>query len=479
MSGFFGVASRDDCVHDLFFGTDYQSHLGTQRGGMAVTRDGAFTRFIHDIRNSQFRSKFEDDVKRLVGHAGVGVISDFEDQPILVSSHLGTFAIVTVGVVQNADALAREGFKRRSAHFSEVAGGGINPTELVATLINAEDSFESGIRLAQEQIEGSCSILVLTADGIWAARDRLGRTPVAIGRREGAWCAATESCALPNLGYEPDRDLGPGEIVRITAEGVERVQPPGDAMQICAFLWVYYGYPSSSYEGINVEGTRYRCGASLARRDDVEVDLVAGIPDSGTAHAIGYAMEAGLRYARPFAKYTPTWPRSFMPQDQSVRDLVARMKLIPIRELIAGQRILFCEDSIVRGTQLQDIVQRVYDYGGREVHMRPACPPLVFGCKFLNFSRSRSSLDLAARKAIREIEGDENTVKPEVYADHATSEHAEMVERIRSRLKLTTLRYQRLPDLVDAIGLPKEKLCTYCWDGCEGCAAVTTPERGP
>ena len=470
MSGFFGVASRDDCVQDLFFGTDYQSHLGTQRGGLAVRNGDGIKRIIHDIRNAQFRSKFDDDVRRLSGHAGVGVISDYEDQPILVRSHLGTYAIVTVGVVHNAEELARKAFKRRSAHFSEMMGETVNPTELVATLINHEDSFEAGIRSAQEQVEGSCSMLLLTDEGLYAARDRLGRTPVAVGRREGAWCASSETCAFPNLGYEVDRQLGPGEIVLVTEGGVEQKQPPGDHMQVCAFLWVYYGYPSSSYEGINVEDARYRCGAALARADDVEVDLVAGIPDSGTAHAIGYAMEAGVTYGRPFVKYTPTWPRSFMPQDQAIRDMVARMKLIPIRELIEGRRIVFCEDSIVRGTQLQDIVQRVYDFGGREAHMRPACPPLVFGCKFLNFSRSRSSLDLAARKAIREMEGDENTARPEVYADHTTAEHGEMVERIRSRLKLTTLRYQTLPDLVDAIGLPKEKLCTYCWDGCEGCA---------
>ncbi|HSG08947.1 MAG TPA: amidophosphoribosyltransferase [Longimicrobiales bacterium] len=471
MSGFFGVASRDDCVQDLFFGTDYQSHLGTQRGGLAVRNGDGIRRIIHDIRNAQFRSKFDDDVRRLSGRAGVGVISDYEDQPILVSSHLGTYAIVTVGVVNNADQLVRRAFKRRSAHLSETVDGAINPTELVATLINHEDSFEAGIRSAQEQVEGSCSMLLLTDEGMYAARDRLGRTPVAVGRREGAWCASSETCAFPNLGYEVDRHLGPGEIVLVTADGVEQKQTPGDAMQVCAFLWVYYGYPSSSYEGINVEDTRYRCGAALARADDVEADMVAGIPDSGTAHAIGYAMEAGIRYARPFVKYTPTWPRSFMPQDQSIRDMVARMKLIPIRELIDGKRIVFCEDSIVRGTQLQDIVQRVYDYGGREAHMRPACPPLVYGCKFLNFSRSRSSLDLATRKAIREMEGDEDTAKPEVYADHTTGEYGEMVERIRSRLKLTTLQFQRLPDLVDAIGLPKEKVCTYCWDGCEGCGA--------
>ena len=468
MSGFFGVASRQDCVQDLFFGTDYQSHLGTMRGGLAVKHNGGFTRFIHDISNTQFRSKFDDDVKHLSGRTGIGVISDYEDQPILVSSHLGTYAIVTVSVVQNAEALAARAFAKKSAHFSEIAGGYVNPTELVATLINEENTFEAGIESAQAQIEGSCSILLLTDHGIYAARDRVGRTPITLGQKDGAFCASSETCAFPNLDFEIDRYLGPGEIVLITEDGVEQKKAPGDKMQVCSFLWVYYGYPATYYEGINVENVRYRCGAALARKDDTEVDIAAGIPDSGVAHAIGYAIEAGVPYKRPFVKYTPTWPRSFMPQDQSIRDLVARMKLIPIKELIEGQRIAFCEDSIVRGTQLQDIVQRVFDYGGKEVHMRPACPPLVFGCKFLNFSRSRSLLDLAARKAIKEIEGDENTDRPEVYADETTAEYAEMVERIRSRLKLTSLQYQALPDLVDAIGLPKEKLCTYCWDGCEG-----------
>jgi amidophosphoribosyltransferase len=469
MSGFFGVVSRSDCVEDLFFGTDYQSHLGTQRAGLAVRNGAGIQRFIHDIRNAQFRSKFDEDVTKLQGGTGIGIISDYEDQPILVSSHLGTYAIVPVSVIHNADALAARAFRDKKTHFSEMAGGSVNPTELVATLINAEDTFTDGITRALEEIEGSCSILILSDHGIYAARDQWGRTPVILGTKEGAWCASTESCAFPNLDYELERDLGPGEIVLMTPDGVEEKRPPGDKMQICSFLWVYYGYPSSSYEGINVEDVRYRCGAALARRDDVEVDLVAGIPDSGTAHAIGYANAAGVPYRRPFVKYTPTWPRSFMPQDQSIRDLVARMKLIPIRELMAGQRMVFCEDSIVRGTQLQDIVQRVFDYGGREVHMRPACPPLVFGCKFLNFSRSRSVLDLATRKAIREIEGDENTPTPEAYADHRSDKYQEMVRRIGSRLRLTSLKYQELPDLVEAIGLPKERLCTFCFDGCEGC----------
>jgi len=466
MGGFFGVAAKSECVSDLFFGTDYHSHLGTMRGGLAtVNRDG-FTRYIHDITNAQFRSKFEGDIGTMKGRLGIGVISDYEDQPLIIGSHLGTYAIVTVGVIQNTAELAQREFKDRAAHFSEMAGNEINPTELVAALICREESFEAGITAAQEVIEGSCSILLLTAEGIYAARDRMGRTPVVIGHKENAYCVTMETSAFPNLDYEVERYLGPGEIVWITADGVEQRKAPGDRMQICSFLWVYYGYPSSCYECINVEDARNRCGAALARRDDTEVDMAAGIPDSGTAHAIGYAVEAGVPYRRPFVKYTPTWPRSFMPQDQTIRDMVARMKLIPVRELIQGQRILFCEDSIVRGTQLQDIVQRVYDYGATEVHMRPACPPLVYGCKFLNFSRSRSVLDLAARKAMKELEGDENA-HPEEYADSTSDRHCAMVDRIRKRLRLTTLKYQLLDDLVEAIGLPREKLCTYCWSGDE------------
>jgi len=471
MGGFFGVVSKTDCVSDLFFGTDYHSHLGTVRGGLAVKRDGDFSRVIHDITNAQFKSKFESDIGRMRGRWGIGVISDYEDQPLLIGSHLGTYAIVTVGAVTNAAELARQAFRKKTTHFSEMSGCEINPTELVATLINQGNSFTEGIQIAQDAIEGSCSMLLLTDQGVYAARDRSGRTPVIIGRRSDgdAWAATFETCALPNLGYEVERDLGPGEIVRITPEGVEQMKGPGDCMQICAFLWVYYGFPASSYEGINVEASRNRCGAALARREQLEVDVVAGIPDSGTAHAIGYAVEAGVPYRRPFVKYTPTWPRSFMPQDQAIRDLVARMKLIPIRELIQGQRILFCEDSIVRGTQLKDIIQRVFEYGAEQVHMRPACPPLVHGCKYLNFSRSRSVLDLAGRKAIEKIEG-HHEAHLEEYADPESERYRRMLEHIRKQLKLTSLEYQRLDDLVAAIGLPKEKLCTYCWDGCEGCA---------
>jgi len=466
MGGFFGVASKEDCAHDLFFGTDYHSHLGTMRGGLAVRNDGGVTRFIHDITNAQFRSKFEGDLPRLSGSRGIGVISDYEDQPLVIRSHLGTYAIVTVGVVKNADALAGKAFSKRATHFSEMSGGEVNPTELVATLINREGTFEDGIRNAQKAVEGSCSILLLTDHGIYAARDRLGRTPAVIGEKDGGFVVTLETCALSNLDCRVRSYLGPGEIVLITEDGVEQKKPPGNQMQICSFLWVYYGYPASSYEGINVEAVRNRCGAALARNDNVQIDFVAGIPDSGIAHAIGYANEAGIPYRRPFVKYTPTWPRSFMPQDQETRDLVAKMKLIPVDELIQGKRLLFCEDSIVRGTQLKDTIQRLYDAGAQEVHMRPACPPLVYGCKFLNFSRSRSELDLAARKAVRELEGDGDAALAE-YATAGSDRYCAMVDRIRQRLGLTSLRYQKLEALVEAIGLPKEKLCTYCWDGAE------------
>jgi amidophosphoribosyltransferase len=392
------------------------------------------------------------------------VISDYEDQPLLIRSHHGVYALVTVGRVNNLEAIVKDALTRRGTHLSELKGNEDNPTEVVATLINQEATLVDGIRWAQRAIQGSCSLLLLTPDAIFAARDRLGRTPVVLGRKDGAWCIALESSALPNLGYEPVRDLGPGEIVRVTPDGAEVVAPPGEHMQICSFLWIYYGYPASNYEGINTEAARNRCGQALARNHDVEADCVAGIPDSGIGHAIGYASESGIPYRRPFVKYTPTWPRSFMPQEQRVRDLVASMKLIPIRDLIEGKRLLFCEDSIVRGTQLRDIIRRVFDCGAREVHMRPACPPLMHGCRYLNFSRSKSELDLAARRAVEELEGDASRDLDE-YSDASSDRYARMVERIRQRLNLTTLRYQTLPDMVSAIGLPREKLCTYCWNG--------------
>ena len=477
MGGFFGVVSAEDCVDDLFYGTDYHSHLGTKRGGLAVRNSEGFVRFIHNIENAQFRSKFDDDIMKMHGGKGIGVISDLEDQPLLIGSHLGTYAIVTVGLVRNAAGLAKEAFGKKT-HFSEMSGGEINQTELVATLINQGATFEEGIRIAQEAVEGSCSLLLLTDHGVYVARDRMGRTPVAIGAKPGAMAAASETCAFANLGYEVHKYLGPGEIVLMTEDHVEQKASPGRQMQVCSFLWVYYGFPASNYEGINVEMVRYRCGAALARNDDVEIDMVAGIPDSGTAHAIGYANEASVPYGRPFVKYTPTWPRSFMPQDQQIRDLVARMKLIPIREFISGRKLLFCDDSIVRGTQLTDTIQRLYDYGAAEVHMRLACPPLVFGCRFLNFSRSRSELDLAGRTAIKQLEGQDDAHLDE-YADSDSDRHAAMVDTIRKRLNLTTLKYQKLDDLVDCIGLPKEKLCTYCWDGaCPGKSDVAAGLQG-
>jgi len=464
VGGFFGIVSKTDCVQDLFYGTDYHSHLGTKRGGLAVANGDGIVRYIHNIENAMFRSKFEHDVQKLRGSRGIGVISDYEDQPLLIRSHLGNFAIVTVGVVKNIDQLVQKAFRRNRLHFSEMRGGEINPTEVVAALINQEESYEDGIRNVGDSITGSCSMLLLTDDGVIAARDKKGRTPVIIGKKAGSYAVAMETCAFPNLDFETVRDLGPGEIVRITAEGVRPLAPALPKSQICAFLWVYYGYPASSYEGINVEAARNRCGAMLAKNDGVKIDIVAGIPDSGIGHGLGYAAQAGIPFRRPFVKYTPTWARSFMPQNQTVRDLVARMKLIPIRENIAGKRLLFCEDSIVRGTQLKDTIQRLYDFGALEVHMRPACPPLVYACPFLNFSRSKSELDLAGRKAIRELEGPEPGGISD-YTKAGSEKYGKMVGSIAKRLNLTTLKYQRLEDLVAAIGLPKEKVCTFCWDG--------------
>ena len=476
MGGLFGSVSTKDCVQDVFYGTDYHSHLGTHRGGMAVANGAGYDRVIHDITTSQFRSKFQTDVDAMKGHSGIGVISDTEDQPLIIGSHLGRYAIATVGRIRNADELAQNALCGRRAHLSEMSGDEINPTELVATLINQESTFEDGIRSVQELVDGSCSMLVLTEDGLYAARDKYGRTPLMIGAKPETFAVTLETCALPNLGYQVTRSLGPGEIVRLTPDGVDLIQPPGEHMQICSFLWVYFGYPASSYEGINVELVRNRCGALLARHDDVEVDLVAGIPDSGTGHAIGYSNEAKMPYGRPFVKYTPTWPRSFMPQDQSTRDLVAGMKLIPVPELIEGKRLLFCEDSVVRGTQLRDTIRRLFDWGAKEVHMRPACPPLAHGCRFLNFSRSKSELDLAARRAIQRLEGSKDPCMSE-YVRCNSEKYEAMVDLIREQLGLTTLKYQPLECLVEAIGLPKEKLCTYCWDGVDSrpCCASAPP----
>lgn len=463
MGGFFGCVSREDCVTDIFYGTDYHSHLGTKRGGMAVWNRHGLKKTIKNIENTYFRTKLEPELAGLSGRKGVGVISDTDAQPLIIGSHLGTFGIVMVGKINNLMDIARQAFKQ-GHHFSEASEGAVNPTELVAMLINQKGSFEAGIAHVQEIIQGSCSLLLLTEKGIYAARDRLGRTPVVIGRKGGTFAATSETCALFNLGYETELYLGPGEIVLFTADGYEQRRPPGTEMQVCSFLWVYYGYPASSYEGINVEEVRYRCGWALADRNEISIDFVAGIPDSGIGHAIGYANRKQVPYRRPFVKYTPTWPRSFMPHDQRMRDLVAKMKLIPIPQIIAGKRLLFCDDSIVRGTQLKDNAQILYDFGAKEVHMCTACPTLIYPCEFLNFSASRSSLDLIGRKVIHDLEGG-NMEALDEYAVSGSARNQAMVEKIREQLLLTSLKFQLLEDMVDAIGLPKEKLCTHCWDG--------------
>lgn len=464
MGGFFGVASREDCVASLFYGTDYHSHLGTRRGGLAVAGRDGISRFIHDITNAQFRSKFAPDLPKLAGRAGIGVISDSEDQPLIIGSHLGTWALVMVGVVRNSQALARDLCRAHGAHFSEMTGSEVNPAEIVAALISREESFEAGIRAAQEAIDGSCSLLLLTGEAIWAARDLQGRTPVVLGASPEGNAVAMETCAFANLGFEPVRELGPGEVVKMDPEGFETRRHPAERCRLCAFLWVYYGYPSSSYEGVNVEEFRYRDGTSMADADDVRADGVAGIPDSGTSYAVGYSHRTGIPFVRPFVKYTPTWARSFMPQSQEDRELVARMKLIPIRELADGRSLVFCDDSIVRGTQLGDTFGRLYRIGAREIHLRIACPPLLFGCRFLNFSRSRSEMDLAARRAVRELEGIADAVPPG-YLSETSAEYAAMTDTIARSLALTSLRYQTIDGMLGAIGAPSARVCTYCWTG--------------
>ena len=486
MGGFFGAASTNDCVTDVFFGTDYHSHLGTRRGGMAVYGKNGFQRSIHNIENSPFRTKFERDVEELKGNSGIGSISDNEPMPLLIQSHLGSYAIVTVGKINNEDELVRQAFENGHIHFMEMSGGRINATELTAALINQRESLVDVLLYAQEMIEGSMSILLLTPEGIYASRDRYGRTPVVIGKKEGAHCVSFESHAYINLGYRDCMELGPGEIALIKPDGFQSLSRPRKEMKICSFLWVYYGYPTSSYEGVNVEEMRYHCGERLAMRDHVcsgqcsgcpghasetsvsavQPDLVAGVPDSGIAHAIGYANASGIPFARPFIKYTPTWPRSFMPTNQSQRNLIAKMKLIPVDALIRDKKLLLIDDSLVRGTQLGETTEFLYQSGAKEVHIRMACPPLLFGCKYLNFSRSNSELDLITRRVIRDREGD--VVSRELltdYADPDSRNYAEMVEEIRRRLNFTSLGYHRLDDLIESIGLPKEKLCTYCWDG--------------
>ncbi len=468
MGGFFGVASKEDCVFDLYFGTDYHSHLGTRRGGMVVygKKDG-FDRAIHNIENAPFRTKFDKDVNNMQGNIGIGCISDYEPQPLMVRSHHGTYAIATVGRINNADQLTQELFSGGHGHFLEMSGGDINTTELVASLLDQKDNLIEGIRYAQEVIDGSMTILVMTEKGIYAARDLHGRTPVSIGKKAGAHCISFESFAYLNLGYVFERELGPGEIAVVTPEGVHTLAQPGKKMKICTFLWVYYGYPSSSYEGVSVEKMRYNCGTLLAGRDDVKPDTVAGVPDSGTAHAIGYANTSGVPFSRPFIKYTPTWPRSFMPVIQTQRNLIAKMKLIPVQDLIENKRLLLIDDSIVRGTQLRETTEFLYQSGAKEVHIRPACPPLLFGCKYLNFSRSTSEMDLIARRVLREMEQEGREIDLADYVDPDTPEYAEMVKRIGRKLNFTTLRYHRLDDMIASVGIERDKLCTYCWDGKE------------
>lgn len=473
MGGFFGVVSRNDCVADLFYGTDYHSHLGTRRGGLAVTgENGVIRRYIHDITNAQFRSKFDSDIPKLAGRCGIGVISDLEDQPLLIRSHLGFYGIVTVGKINNINDLTTS-IEERHIHFSEQSMGELNPTEVVASLINTQYSFPDGIRHAMNAVRGSCSMLVMHDGCIFAARDKYGRTPVIIGKKKDGYAVGMETSSFPNLEYEFERELGPGEIVQITQDGIISLKKPEKLMQICSFFWVYFGYPSSNYEGKNTETVRYENGALMARKDNADIDSVCGIPDSGVAHAIGYANAAGKPYMRALVKYTPTWPRSFMPQSQRIRDLVARMKLIPIDEQIKGKKLLFCDDSIVRGTQFKTIAKRLFGRGAKEVHLRSASPPLAFPCLFLNFSRSRSELDLAARRVINSLEGGEPS--PSVLKEYVTAgtpRYERMVEEIRKSLGLTTLKYQSIEDLVKAIGLPKERICTFCFDGCDpsGCA---------
>ena len=471
MGGMFGVVSRKDCVTDLFFGIDYHSHLGTKKGGIAVYGENGFNRAIHNISNSPFRTKFENDIKEMSGKMGIGCISDNEPQPLLINCRLGSYAIVSVGRVANMEELIQDAFDNGHTHFLEMSGGEVNQTELIAAMINQKDTYVDGIINVLRKVKGSISFMLMTKDGLYLVRDKLGRTPLNIGKGENGFCASFESHAYINLGYTDYKELGPCEVVYVTSEGVEEIRPARTGkMKICSFLWVYYGYPTSAYEGVNVEEMRYRCGSMLAKRDgdSVHPDIVAGVPDSGIAHAIGYANESGIPYARPFIKYTPTWPRSFMPTNQSQRDLIARMKLIPVQALIEDKKLLLIDDSIVRGTQLRETTEFLYRSGAKEVHIRPACPPLLYGCKYLNFSRSKSEMDLITRRVIQEQEGGE--VSAEVlkeYSDPCSDRYANMIEEIRRIQNFTSLRYHRLDDLLESIGIDPSQVCTYCFDGRE------------
>ena len=472
MGGFFGATLKRDCVIDVFFGVDYHTHLGTRRGGMAVfDREKGFHRQIHNINNTPFRTKFEKDLIEFSGNSGIGCISDTDPQPLLVRSHLGLYAITTVGLIKNADELVERYFSDHGHQFMAMSSGEVNQTELVAALINQKDSLEEGIRHAQEEIHGSATVLLLPNDGsIIAARDLMGRLPVLVGKSDEGCCVSFESFAYQKLGFADHYELGPGEIVRITPDGVEQLTPPGEKMKICAFLWSYYGYPNSTYEGKNVEVMRYRNGEIMARGEREngtlpDVDYVAGIPDSGIPHAIGYANETKKAFARPFVKYTPSWPRSFTPPTQALRNQVAKMKQIPVPELIEGKKLMFIDDSIVRGTQLQETVDFLYDNGAKEVHMRSACPPLMYGCKYLNFSSSRSEMELLTRRTVQELEGDEGQLHLDEYADASTERGKCMLKRICEKFGFDSLGYQSLDGLLEAIGLDRDKVCTYCWTG--------------
>ena len=468
MGGFFGVAAKEDCVFDLFFGTDYHSHLGTRRGGMAVYGENGFDRAIHNIENSPFRTKFDKDMQEMKGYLGIGCISDYEPQPLIVRSHHGTYAITTVSKINNTAEIVEEIFSNGNSHFLEMSGGDVNPTELVAAIINQKENLIDGIKYALDLIDGSLSLLLMTPKGIYAARDKYGRTPVVIGEKDTGFCLAFEQFSFLNLGYTMYKELGPGEIDVITPTGVKTLVAPGKDMKICTFLWVYYGYPSSSYEGISVEQMRYNCGAYMAKRDNVKPDIVAGVPDSGTAHAIGYANESGIPFSRPFIKYTPTWPRSFMPTIQSQRNLIAKMKLIAVHDLIKDKSLLLIDDSIVRGTQLRETTEFLYNSGAKEVHIRPACPPLIYGCKYLNFSRSSSEMDLITRRVIQKLEN--GNITDEVlqeYSDPDSEKYEKMVEEIRKALNFTSLKFNRLDDMLNSVEIEPCKLCTYCWNGKE------------
>ena len=468
MGGFFGVASSEDCVFDLFFGVDYHSHLGTRRGGMTVYGKNGFNRAIHNIENAPFRTKFDKEVEHMSGWYGIGCISDYEAQPLIIRSHHGTYAITTVGKINNMDGLQQMLFDQGHVHFQEMSTGEINATELVAALINTKANLIEGIRFVQDVVDGSLSLLLVNQAGIYAARDRLGRTPVVVGKKDEGFCVSFENFAYKNLGYADYKELGPGEIVVLTEKNCITLAQPGKDMKICTFLWVYYGYPASSYEGISVEQMRYNCGAKMAQRDNVQPDIVAGVPDSGTAHAVGYANESGIPFSRPFIKYTPTWPRSFMPTMQSKRNLIAKMKMLAVNDLIKDKSILLIDDSIVRGTQLRETTEYLYESGAKEVHIRPACPPLLYGCKYLNFSRSSSEMDLIARRVIERLENGQVTEEIlQEYVDPESEKYERMVEEIGKELKFTSLRFNRLDDMLEATGLEPCKLCTYCWNGKE------------